>query len=55
MEKIAEEDGVGSERLVGIKEPDQEQSSKTKVLEEISYCLSIAKRLVDIELGRIPQ
>lgn len=55
MAKGTEEDGTEDKRLVGIKEPEREQNSKLKVLEEISYCLSVAKRLIDIELGRIPQ
>lgn len=55
MENIAEQEGTESDRLQELKEPDRDQSSKRNVLEEISYCLSVAKRLLDIELGRIPQ
>lgn len=54
MEKIAEQDGAESDTRSKVKQPDEEKGSKMKVLEEISYCLSVAKRLVDIELGRIP-
>lgn len=34
-----------------IKTPDE--NDRAEVLEQVSYCLGLAKRLVDIELGRV--
>lgn len=53
MANVSEEDGLGTSNQTEIEELTDIETRKRTALEEISYCLSIAKRLLDIELGRI--
>lgn len=54
MENIAGNDDPETPTVQELIRLKSIETSRMKVLEEISYCLSVAKRLLDIELGRIP-
>lgn len=55
MEKVASEDEAEVDVHADASELKSPANGQRTALEEISYCLGLAKRLVDIELGRIPK